>query len=82
MAMAIIADALTFLAEPWFAIPWYVVGVFGAAWVVYDAQHANAALNPPLKVCWPILVFFFSLIGLALYLVTSRPADIGAVEGR
>ncbi len=80
--MEIVANSLTWLAEPWFAIPWHVVGVLGAGWVVYDARTANSALNAPLKVCWPILVVFFSVIGIALYLVTSRPRDIGTYTGR
>ncbi len=77
-----VANILPFMAEPWFAIPWYVVGALGVLWVVYDSQTANSALNPPLKVCWPILVFFFSVIGIALYLVTSHPPGIGKVKGR
>ncbi|MBN9560555.1 MAG: DUF4396 domain-containing protein [Alphaproteobacteria bacterium] len=70
------------MAEPWFAIPWYAIGVIGAAWVVYDANTANSTLNPPLKVAWPIIVIFFSVAGIALYLVTSRPPGIGQVQGR
>ena len=79
--MEFLANFLTFMAEPRFAIPWYAVGIAGAAWIVYDGQTANSALNPPLKVCWPILVFFFSVIGLVLYFVTSRPSDIGRHHG-
>ncbi len=80
--LGFLADALTFMAEPWFAIPWYALGAAGAAWVIYDSFAANAALNPPLKAVWPIIILFFSLVGLALYLVTSRPPGIGAVQGR
>lgn len=29
--METLANLLTFMAEPWFAIPWYVVGIAGAA---------------------------------------------------
>jgi hypothetical protein len=76
--MPALANGLTWLAEPAFAVPWYVVGVLGAAWVIYDSHHANDALNAPLKACWPILIVFFSVIGIALYLVTSRPSDIAA----
>lgn len=75
--METLANSLTFLAEPWFAIPWYTVGLIGAAWVIWDGQHANSALNPPLKACWPILILFFSVIGIALYFAVSRPPDIG-----
>lgn len=52
------------------------------AWVIYDSHTANSALNPPLKACWPILIFFFSVIGLAIYLAASRPPDIGRHHGR
>ncbi len=77
-----LADSLTWMAEPWFAIPWFLAGLAGAAWVVYDGLHANSALNAPLKVCWPILIVFFSVIGIALYLASSRPSDIGDYAGR
>jgi hypothetical protein len=80
--MSFLANALTWMAEPWFAIPWYAVGVLGAIWVIYDSLTANSALNPPLKVCWPILILFFSIIGIGLYLVTSRPSDIARYNGR
>jgi Domain of unknown function (DUF4396) len=76
-----LAENLQFMAEPWFAISWYLVGIAGVIWVVYDGRTANSALNPPLKVCWPILIFFFSIIGILLYLVTSRPLDAGRVHG-
>src|SRR5699024_127282 len=46
--MPALANGLTWLAEPAFAVPWYVVGVLGAAWVIYDSHHANDALNAPL----------------------------------
>lgn len=80
--MSSLASALSFMAAPEFAIPWFVVGAAGAAWVVYDASTANSALNPPLKAAWPIIVFFFSVVGIALYVATSRPHGIGAVQGR
>jgi hypothetical protein len=70
------------MAEPGFAVTWHAIGLLGAAFVIYDAQHANATLNSPLKVCWPILIVFFSVIGLALYSVTSRPPDIGRYDDR
>lgn len=75
--MGTVANLLTFMAEPWFAISWYAIGLLGAAWVLWDGFHANSALNPPLKWCWVILVPFFSVIGIALYFVVSRPRDIG-----
>jgi hypothetical protein len=79
--LSLLAENLQFMAEPWFAITWYLVGILGVIWVIYDARTANSALNPPLKVCWPILIFFFSIIGILLYLVTSRPLDAGRVHG-
>lgn len=78
--LTFLANTLPFMAEPWFAITWYAIGVLGAVWVIYDALTANSALNPPLKVAWPIIVFFFSALGIALYLVTSRPSGIGRVH--
>ena len=77
-----VAHVLPFMASPAFAISWYAIGVIGAVAIAIDANTANSALNPPLKVAWPIIVFFFSLVGVALYLVTSRPGDIGRVQGR
>ena len=77
-----LANGLPFLAEPWFAIPWFVVGAAGAAWIIRNSNTANSALNPPLKACWPIITFFFSIVGIALYLVASRPPGIGRVHGR
>lgn len=76
-----LGNALTFMAEPWFAIPWFAVGILGSLWVLWDSFHANSALNPPLKACWPILVLFFSVIGIAFYHLVSRPPDIGRYEG-
>ncbi|MBW7851677.1 MAG: DUF4396 domain-containing protein [Rhodospirillales bacterium] len=79
--LSFLAETLPFMAEPWFAITWYAIGTLGVVWMVYDAQTANSALNPPLKVAWPIIIFFFSAIGIVLYLVTSRPSDIARYEG-
>ena len=76
-----LANNLAFMAEPWFALSWYGIGIAGLIWVIYDVNTANMALNPPLKACWPILIFFFGPIGILLYLVTSRPPGIGRVQG-
>ncbi|MGE0653802.1 MAG: DUF4396 domain-containing protein, partial [Alphaproteobacteria bacterium] len=73
---------LGWMADPAFALPWFGVAVVCVAWVVYDSNTANSSLNPPLKVCWPILIFFFSVVGLLLYLVSSRPPDIGRFHTR
>ncbi|MGV7035033.1 DUF4396 domain-containing protein [Methylobacterium symbioticum] len=80
---SVLTDLLGWLVQPWFVAIWYAIGAIGAAWMIYDAQTANSALNPPLKACWPIIIFFFSALGIGLYLITSRPSDIGSYrEGR
>lgn len=68
---------LSFLAEPWFVLPWYGFGLLSAAWALYDMLAVNTAVNAPLKAAWPIIIFFFSIIGLALYFWTCRPAGVG-----
>lgn len=40
---------LAFLAQPWFVIPFYAIGVVGALWVTYDAYHDNMALKTAMK---------------------------------
>lgn len=77
-----LAELLPFMAEPWFAALWYGIAVLGVIWVIYDYSTINTALNPPLKAVWPILTFFFSIVGIALYLATSRPPDAAEHEGR
>lgn len=72
---------LAFLAEPWFVVPWYVLGGLGALWVAYDEITTNTRVTFALKWAWPIIVFFFSLPGLALYWWTCRPPDIDKVSG-
>lgn len=72
-------DWLAFLAEPWFVIIWYGSGAVAALWVVYDSYRVNTEVNEALKWAWPIIVLFFSVVGLALYLWTCRPANIGQV---
>ncbi len=69
--------ALDFLASPWFVVPWYVVGVTGVAWLLYDLARVNTPVNTAVKWAWPVIVFFFSVIGLAFYRATSRPPRIG-----
>lgn len=72
---------LYFLGEPWFVIPWYAIGLLGALWVVYDSYRVNRHVTPALKWAWPIIVLFFSVVGIALYFWTCRPPGIGQVEG-
>jgi len=69
-------DAFYTLAQPAFVIAWYVVGAISAAWIAYDVAVVNTPVPTALKWAWPILAFFFSIIGLALYLATSRPSGI------
>lgn len=72
---------LSFLAEPWFVLPWYLIGAAGAAWVVADEAKRNTPLKRAMKWAWPIIVFFFSVLGLALYLLTARAPEIGEKDG-
>jgi hypothetical protein len=72
---------LAFLAEPWFVVPWYLVGAAGAIWVVRDTHTANPGVGAAVAWAWPIIVFFFSVIGLALYRLASRPGGIDRVDG-
>lgn len=67
---------LYFLANPTFVATWYAMGVIAAIWIVYDTSTVNTPLPSALKWAWPILAVFFSILGLILYLLTSRPADI------
>jgi hypothetical protein len=71
-------NALTVLAQPWFVAAWYAVGLLGALWVIRDELVANTPLNTAVKWAMPIIVVFFSVIGLALYWWTCRPPGIGA----
>jgi len=77
-----LAVSLQWMADAHFAIAWYAVSAISVLLVIYDSQTANSALNPPLKVAWPIIIFFFSIVGVALYLATSRPFDIATYRDR
>ncbi|RJR53110.1 MAG: DUF4396 domain-containing protein [Desulfobacteraceae bacterium] len=67
---------LYFLAEPWFVILWYGVGILGAALVIYDLHKHNTPLKKAMKWAWPIIVLFFSILGIALYYGTARAPGI------
>ena len=72
---------LSFLAEPWFVIPWYVIALAGVVWVVHDMYTHNTHVNEAVKWAWPIIVFFFSVVGLVLYWTASRPPGIAELYG-
>lgn len=71
---------LSFLSEPWFVLTWYGLSVPSAIWVLYDGYTANRHLNKAMKWAWPILILFFSVVGLALYIWSSRPPRIGQIK--
>lgn len=72
---------LLFVESPFFVLPWYVAGLAAAAWIVQDVSSANRHVNPSLKIGWPIIAVFFSVIGVVLYLLSCRPPGIGKVQG-
>lgn len=77
--------ALELLSQPGFVVPWYLVGAVAAAWVAHDLRHTNTALKQAMKWAWPIIVFFFSVLGVALYFATARApglASAGSDEER
>jgi len=73
-------EFLRFLVQPVFVIPWYGVGALAAVWILYDTFTANTHVSPALKAAWPIIVLFFSVIGLALYISSCRPKRIGSIK--
>lgn len=75
-------DFLSILTKSWFVIPWYSIGILAAIWSIYDMITTNTQVNPPLKVGWPVIIVFFSVIGLIFYLWTCRPANIGQYHGK
>ena len=60
-------EFLRFLADPWFVVPWYGVGLLSAVGVLYDTLYVNTEVTKALKAAWPVIVFFFAGVGLALY---------------
>jgi hypothetical protein len=73
---------LFFLSEGWFVVPWYFVGALGAWYVIYDLREHNTALKTPMKWGWPIIVLFFSVIGIALYFLTARPPEVAELHSQ
>lgn len=70
-------EFLGILANPVFVLAWYGFGAAAAAWVLYDSVVVNRHVNVALKAAFPIVVVFFSPIGLALYLASCRPPGVG-----
>ena len=69
-------NIFSFLGNPAFVVPWFGFGLVAALWVFYDTVSANNNVNEALKAGWPIVIAFFSIIGLFLYLLTCRPPGI------
>lgn len=72
---------LSFLTNPVFVLPWFGFGFVAAIWVFLDELTANKNVNQALKIGWPIIIFFFSFVGLLLYLTTCRPPGILSKSG-
>lgn len=68
------------LADPRWVTSWYGFGLIAAAWVFYDTLTANRHVMPAMKAAWPIIVLFFSVLGLALYVWSCRPPRIGEIQ--
>lgn len=60
---------------------WFGFGLVAAVWVLFDELTANKDVNEALKIGWPIVITFFSVIGLILYLWTCRPPGIIQKQG-
>ncbi len=71
---------LRFLAQPALVITWYAFGAIAAVLVLRDTFTANRQVTPALKAAWPIIVLFFSVIGVALYVWSCRPTRIGSLQ--
>ena len=63
-----------------FVVSWYVSGLILAIWVIYDLVYVNTSVNKSLKVGWPIIFIFFSVVGLVLYLLTCCPGGISYIK--
>jgi hypothetical protein len=72
---------LKFLVKPAFFWGWYGFGVLAAIWIIYDSLTANRHMMPALKLAWPLIMVFFSIVGFALYILSCRPPHIGHLSG-
>ena len=73
-------SSFDFLTTGTFVLSWYVSGFILTLWVIYDVLYVNTSVSKPLKVGWPIIIFFFSIIGLLLYLLTCRVLGIANLK--
>lgn len=71
---------LSFVGEPWFVVSWYSIGLLAVAFVIHDTRANNTALKPAMRWAWPIIVLFFSIIGVALYFATARAPDVAGMD--
>lgn len=69
-------DLLVLLADPRLVALWYETGLLSALWIARDEKTHNTDIGKAMKWSWPILALFFSVIGLALYLLVGRPPRI------
>ena len=74
-------QALVILASPPFVAAWYGFGLAAAVWVVRDEYTVNTPVPTALKWAWPIIVVFFSAVGLAMYFWCCRPPGIEHLHG-
>lgn len=65
-----------FLAEPGFVVAWYAIGLLAGAWVWHDQRTSNTPLKTAIQWAWPIVVLFFSVLGLLLYFTTARAPGV------
>jgi hypothetical protein len=73
---------LQFLEYPPFVISWFVFGILAAVWLIVDEYKVNTYVQAVLKTAWPVILFFFSAIGLILYILSCRPPGIGKMHGK
>jgi hypothetical protein len=82
LGCGVVLSSFMFLTNPWLVGSWYATGLVLALWVAYDVLHTNTSVNAPLKMGWPIVIFFFSILGFALYLWTCRAPRLAPLNAR
>ena len=68
---------LSFLAEWWFVVPWYAIGILGVFWVWYDLSKVNTPVNTAVKLAWPVIILFFSVLGVLDHEPPARHRQVG-----